>query len=118
MTTESPGVSLDAGPIASSTGSVDASLHAKVGLAILVVLAIALRLVPILVQPSAVWPDEIFQATEPAHRLVYGSGLVAWEFQFGVRSWLLPGVIAALMELARLAGDGPDYYLPLVTVAF
>jgi GPI mannosyltransferase 3 len=77
------------------------------GLAALVVLAIALRLEPILVEPSAVWPDEIFQASEPAHRLVYGSGLVAWEFQLGVRSWLLPGVIAALMELARIAGDGP-----------
>jgi hypothetical protein len=87
-------------------------------LAILVVLAIALRLEPILVEPSAVWPDEIFQATEPAHRLVYGSGLVPWEFQLGARSWLLPGAIAALMELARLLGDGPDYYLPLVAIAF
>jgi hypothetical protein len=84
----------------------------------LVVLAIALRLEPILVEPSEVWPDEIFQASEPAHRLVYGSGLVAWEFQLGVRSWLIPGVIAALMELSRIAGDGPDYYLPLIAGSF
>jgi phosphatidylinositol glycan class B len=88
------------------------------GLAGLVVLAIALRLEPILVEPSAVWPDEIFQASEPAHRLVYGSGLVAWEFQLGVRSWLLPGVIAGLMELSRLAGEGPRYYLPLIAGGF
>jgi phosphatidylinositol glycan class B len=88
------------------------------GLAGLVVLAIALRLEPILVEPSAVWPDEIFQASEPAHRLVYGSGLVAWEFQLGVRSWILPGAIAALMELARIAGDGPGYYLPLIAGVF
>jgi hypothetical protein len=87
-------------------------------LAALVVLAIALRLEPILVEPSAVWPDEVFQATEPAHRLVYGSGLVAWEFQLGVRSWILPGIIAALMELSRIAGDGPGYYLPVVASAF
>jgi len=85
-------------------------------LAIVVVLAIALRLEPILIEPSAVWGDEIFQTTEPAHRLVYGSGLVPWEFQLGVRSWLLPGVIAGLMELSRLAGDGPDYYLPLIAI--
>jgi GPI mannosyltransferase 3 len=90
----------------------------QVGLAALVVLAIALRLEPILVEPSAVWPDEIFQATEPAHRLVYGSGLVAWEFQLGVRSWILPGVIAVLMELSRIAGDGPGYYLPVIASAF
>ena len=88
------------------------------GLTCLVVLAIALRLEPILLEPSAVWPDEIFQASEPAHRLVYGNGLVAWEFQLGVRSWLLPGVIAGLMELSRIVGDGPRYYLPLIAGGF
>jgi GPI mannosyltransferase 3 len=83
-----------------------------------VALAVFLRLQPILIEPSAVWPDEIFQASEPAHRLVFGSGLVPWEFQLGVRSWLLPGVIAGLMELSRIAGDGPDFYLPLIAIAF
>ena len=77
-----------------------------------------LRLQPILVEPSAVWADEIFQTSEPAHRLVYGSGLVTWEFQLGVRSWLLPGLIAGLMELSRIIGDGPDFYLPLIAVGF
>jgi hypothetical protein len=91
---------------------------AGIGLAILVALAILLRLQPILVEPSAVWPDEIFQTTEPAHRLVFGNGLVAWEFQLGVRSWMLPGIIAGLMELSRLIGDGPDYYLPMIAVGF
>jgi hypothetical protein len=85
---------------------------------LLVVLAIGLRVTPILIVPSIVWTDEIFQASEQAHRLVYGTGLVPWEFQLGVRSWLLPGIIAALMELARLVGDGPDYYLPLIAVVF
>lgn len=89
-----------------------------IGLTAIVVLAVVLRLEPILVEPSAVWPDEIFQTIEPAHRLVYGSGLVPWEFQLGVRSWLLPGAIAAVMQVARLAGDGPDYYLPLIAVSF
>ncbi len=87
-------------------------------MAALVALAIVLRLQPILVEPSAVWADEIFQTSEPAHRLVYGSGLVAWEFQLGVRSWLLPGLIAGLMELSRIIGDGPDFYLPVIAVVF
>jgi phosphatidylinositol glycan class B len=91
---------------------------AEIGLAVLVALAILLRLLPILVAPSAVWPDEIFQTSEPAHRLVFGNGLVAWEFQLGVRSWMLPGIIAGLMELSRLIGDGPDYYLPVIAVGF
>jgi phosphatidylinositol glycan class B len=91
---------------------------AAAGLVALVVLAIVLRLVPILFVPSLNWADEIFQAIEQAHRLVYATGLVPWEFQLGARSWLLPGFIAALMELARLAGDGPDYYLPVIAGAF
>jgi len=88
------------------------------GLTAVVVLAIGLRLVPILLVPSMVWPDEVFQTSEQAHRLVYGTGLVPWEFQFGIRSWLLPGVIALVMELSRIVGDGPDYYLPAIAGAF
>jgi GPI mannosyltransferase 3 len=87
-------------------------------LAGVVVLAMALRLVPILVTPSLNWADEIFQTTEQAHRLVYGTGLVPWEFQLGIRSWILPGFIAALMEAARVLGDGPDYYIPTIALAF
>src|SRR5262249_20954686 len=41
------------------------------------------------------WPDEIYQSLEPAHRLVFGYGLVAWEFVQGARSWLLAGALAA-----------------------
>jgi phosphatidylinositol glycan class B len=81
-------------------------------------LSIGLRLIPLVFVPSANWYDEIFQSTEQAHRLVYGYGLVPWEFQLGMRSWLLPGFVAALMELARLFGDGPDYYLPVIDVGF
>ena len=55
------------------------------GLAILVLLAVGLRLIPIVFVPSMVWADEIFQTSEQAHRLVYGSGLVPWEFQLGMR---------------------------------
>jgi GPI mannosyltransferase 3 len=118
MSAESPSVSPGAPLTPVAAPSADRTALAKLALALLVVLAIALRLEPILVEPSAVWADEIFQTMEPAHRLVFGSGLVPWEFQLGVRSWLLPGAIAALMELARLLGDGPDYYLPLVAIAF
>ncbi len=35
-----------------------------------------------------------------------------------MRSWLLPGIIAALMEISRIAGDGPDYYIPLIAGTF
>jgi len=88
------------------------------GLASLVLLAVLLRLIPLVFVPSMPYPDEIFQTSEQAHRLVYGSGLIPWEFQLGVRSWLLPGIIAGLMEVSRLAGNGPDYYIPLIAIGF
>lgn len=84
----------------------------------LLLVAAGLRLASILAVPSVNWGDEIFQSIEQAHRLVYGTGLVPWEFQLGARSWLLPGFIAGLMETARLLGDGPDYYLPVIAAAF
>jgi GPI mannosyltransferase 3 len=91
---------------------------APAGLAFFILLAVALRLLPTVIVPSTAWPDEIFQTTEQAHRLVYGSGLIPWEFQLGVRSWLLPGLIAMLMEVSRVAGDGPDYYIPVIAGTF
>src|SRR5579875_1761113 len=86
--------------------------------AVLVSLAFALRLIPVVFVPSLNWADEIFQTTEQAHRLVYGTGLVPWEFQLHIRSWLLPGAIAGVMELARVFGDGPRYYLPMIAGCF
>ena len=65
-------------------------------------LALTARLLPVFIYPSLNYPDEIFQSVEQAHRLVYGNGLIPWEFVYGTRSWFLPGVIAGLMEFARL----------------
>ena len=32
-----------------------------------------------------------YQSLEPAHRLVFGYGMLAWEFIEGARNWALPG---------------------------
>jgi len=64
------------------------------GAALIVRVGVALAL------PNAVWPDEIFQTQEQAHRLAFGDGLVPWEFRVGARSWLLPGVLAAVFRAA------------------
>ncbi len=70
-------------------------------------LAASLRFFVARTQPNIIWPDEIFQVLEPAHRLVYGGGPVAWEFIVGLRSWLFPGVIAAMVWLGRFLGPDP-----------
>ncbi|MFP2911530.1 hypothetical protein ACLESD_42190, partial [Pyxidicoccus sp. 3LFB2] len=61
------------------------------------------------------WPDEVYQSLEPAHRLVYGYGLVAWEFVEGARNWALPGLVAGVLGLARLLGlNTPTVYLDVI----
>lgn len=58
-------------------------------------------------QPNIIWPDEVFQVVEPAHRLIYGNGLTAWEYMVGMRSWLFPGVVAGVLWLGSLFGSSP-----------
>jgi hypothetical protein len=76
--------------------------------------AFVARLLPVFVLPGVNHPDEVFQTVEQAHRLVFGTGLVPWEFVYGTRSWVLPGVLAGLMSVASLLGDGPNYYAPII----
>jgi phosphatidylinositol glycan class B len=83
------------------------SMPFYVWLAVLLVAAIALRLVVYRFVPHLIWPDEIFQVLEPAHRLLFGTGITPWEFVVGIRSWLFPGIAAGLMAFGNLFGDNP-----------
>lgn len=65
------------------------------------------------------WPDELYQSFEPAHRLVFGHGLVAWEFLEGARTWAVPGFVAVWLWLCKLVGAGtPTTYIPVVKLVF
>jgi GPI mannosyltransferase 3 len=61
-------------------------------------------------------PDEIFQYLEQAHRLVYHQGFVPWEFQVGLRSWLIPLALALPMEIMRWFSASPVPGLVLIRV--
>lgn len=49
-------------------------------------------------------PDEVFQSLEPALRLAFGYGTVAWEWERGLRNHFVPGLFAALLKLAHWVG--------------
>ena len=72
----------------------------------LLIAALLVRLFFVFVGPFFIRPDEVFQALEPAHRLVSGYGVITWEWQQAIRSWLLPGVIALIMQASASAGLG------------
>ena len=64
-------------------------------------------------------PDEIMQYLEPAHRLVFGSGVTYWEYFYGARSWLVPGLVAGVLKLFDLVGLGqPFWYVGGVKLVF
>ena len=76
--------------------------------------ALAVRLLPVFAFPGINHPDEVYQTAEQAHRLVFGNGLVPWEFVYGTRSWVLPGALAGLMMLASQFCAGPSCYMPFI----
>ena len=64
-------------------------------------------------------PDEVMQYLEPAHRLAFGNGVIYWEYYYGARSWLVPGVVAGVLKLFDLAGLGePLWYVAGVKLFF
>src|SRR5271163_1669195 len=78
--------------------------------------ALAIRLFIAAKFPNSYAPDEIFQYIEQAHRLVFGQGVVPWEYQVGLRSWLIPLLLAAPMALAHWAAAAPLAGLMLIRI--
>ena len=58
-------------------------------------------------------PDESFQYLEQAHRLVFGYGVVPWEFRYFIRSWLIPLMLAGPMQVGEWLQPGGIAYLVL-----
>jgi hypothetical protein len=83
----------------------------RLALPVLLLAALALRVGSVWSQLYVVFSDETFQYFEQGHRLAFGSGVLPWEFQDGIRSWLLPGLLAGLMRLAATLSDDPLLYI-------
>jgi phosphatidylinositol glycan class B len=82
------------------------------------VAAFAVRFAVGLSTDSVLQPDEVMQYLEQAHRLVFGAGMVPWEYDYGTRSWAPALFIAGILEVVRRAGlDTPQIYQPAVKAA-
>ena len=58
-------------------------------------------------------PDETIQYLEQAHRIVFGYGVVPWEFRYFIRSWLIPLLLVPPMALGEAINPGGTLYLIL-----
>ncbi|HEY9878247.1 MAG TPA: hypothetical protein V6D29_07310 [Leptolyngbyaceae cyanobacterium] len=62
-------------------------------------------------------PDELFQYLEQAHRLTFGYGYVPWEYRYGIRSWILPGLLSVpLQAIKALHLDEPEIYISVIKI--
>ena len=78
--------------------------------------ALALRVGLAVGRPNIFFPGEIFQTLEPAHRLVYGYGVIPWEWRLGIRSWVLPAFLAGVMRVTAWMGPASAGYLLGTTI--
>lgn len=56
------------------------------------------------IQLGRLHPDEVYQALEPAYFRAHGYGILAWEWQRGLRNWAVPGLFAWLLKLCDAVG--------------
>ena len=88
-------------------------------LPLVLVLAFASRAAVALSGDFVIHPDEVFQYLEPAHRLVFGNGVTYWEYFYGARNWIVPGLVAGVLKLFDLVGLGePRWYVGGVELVF
>ena len=87
-------------------------------LAAILLLAAAIRL-PLAFWPNFHHPDEIFQYLEPAWRMLGHDSIVSWEWRYGMRSWLLPAMMAGPVAMGDwlVPGGMGAFVLPRLLVA-
>ncbi|MDY7228996.1 glycosyltransferase family 39 protein [Hyalangium rubrum] len=66
-------------------------------------------------QLGRIHPDEVYQVLEPAWHRAHGYGVLAWEWQDGLRNWAVPLLFSWLLRLASLLGlTHPQAYRALL----
>src|ERR1700722_3270539 len=82
----------------------------------LLAFALLTRVVVIFLFPSLHYPDENFQLFEQAHRLAFGYGVVPWEIPAGIRSPVLPFLLACIFVVSEPLFGGPQGYLAVAKI--
>ncbi len=78
-------------------------------------LALAAMLRAVASIPFAVgWFDEIWQYLEPAWHLVEGPWVQTWDYRSGIRSWLIPELLALPMGAGHALAPETTFHLTLV----
>ena len=79
-------------------------LSNEIWLVVAVILGLALRLYYAAVKAGMHYPDELYQYLEPAYWHIHGFGDLVWEYERGVRNWILPSYYGGLIEIGEAIG--------------
>lgn len=86
---------------------------------IIALVGFLIRLILVFTSDYIIHPDEIFQYLEQAHRLEFDYGIIPWEYRYGIRSWILPGLLFGLLHtLHAMHLDNPNFYIPIIKMFF
>ena len=104
-------------PLGTATGFRVTPRMAALALPLILTLGFVLRIGATWTQTYILFFDETLQYFEQGHRLAFDSCIVPWEFIEGIRSWLLPGLIALVMRGSAWFSDSPMLYIGAVRLA-
>ncbi len=85
---------------------------------IVILLGVAFRLILALSRTDYIWPDEQFQALEPASAIVFGNGLLSWEWKLGYRPWTIPALYLPILFICKWLGISGGSFLILSSRLF
>ncbi|MEB3338575.1 MAG: hypothetical protein VKJ46_13995 [Leptolyngbyaceae bacterium] len=84
---------------------------------LIALIGLLIRLVVVFLSDQIYQPDEIFQYLEQAHRLEFGYGIIPWEYRYGIRSWILPGLLSIPLHIFHiLRVNDPNIYVPSIKI--
>jgi len=84
----------------------------------LFVVVLLLRLTSACLMKTYFVPDETWQSTEVAHKLVFGYGFMTWEWIVGLRTYMHPLMFAFLFHCLKAAGlDNPQAIIIIPRIA-
>lgn len=88
----------------------------RLALAVLLALAVVLRLGVAWQLPSIVHPDETWDYLEKAYKLAFGQGIDTWRYEYGMRPLFFPALLGAAMRVGHALGGSYDAALAGVSV--